>query len=168
MKNQRYIFLRGTDGIALLAIVLMIVGVLAIISMVSTQRLILLVRMCNDRIALVKAHYVAESAKAHALYCLYHMHCSDKLHEIFDTTKHTLNDVGWITRYTYKISYESDHIYRIDAEGYCYRFGFSDYEDVHITPNVAKMKVILAIYANKEETKSKFEPISECLSESGR
>ena len=124
--------LRETDGFALLAVILMIVGSFAIISMVSVQRLILLVNMCDEEKAFFQAHYLARSARAMALYYLYDTggvgYCeSPKIP--FDVNSIIIGEY----QYRIKTCSAVDWIYKIDAYGFYPTPGADTITEVAVT-----------------------------------
>lgn len=146
----------NSNGFALIAVVLMIVGVLAIISMVSTQRLILLSKMCNEERVFLQANYLAESAKADALYYLYDNQgisggdsYNQDLKDLYDT------DGKRVGKYKYSIEnyHTADWTYRI------YTWG------LHYPPNedFCSAKVAAAVYANDADGDFRFTPITEFI-----
>ncbi len=140
---------QSQSGFALLAVVLMIVGFLAIISMVSVQRLILLVNMCGEEKAFFQAHYLAQSAKAMALYYLYDtggVEACDSLRISFDVNSILIGDYQYIIK---NCSTAGDWIYKIDVCGF------------YPTPGVdTTTEVAVTIYTN-DSGGDLFKPVTE-------
>ena len=149
LHNDMWFRDQSSGGFALLAVILMIVGSFAIISMVSVQRLILLVNMCDEEKAFFQAHYLAQSAKAMALYHLY-----DK-EGIEEEDVHTgaLIEMTGIGNYKYTITncHTSDWTYRVDTIGYY----------LPVLGDLHAAQVALGLYVNDYDEDFKFTQVSE-------
>lgn len=152
---QHFTYHRGTDGFALLALVLMVTGFLAICCMVSVQRLTLMVKMCGEDKSFIQAHYLAETAKARAIYYLYD-NCGIENPFYYEKLKEELIvENSLIGEYSYEIRNCStaDWFYRIDVKGFYY----PPFADSHAA------EVALAVYANDSDADLEFTPVTEFI-----
>ncbi len=150
---QHFTYHRGTDGFALLALVLMVVGFLAICCMVSVQRLTLMVKMCGEDKSFIQAHYLAETAKARAIYYLYD---NRGLGGSFEKSVNELFVENiLIGTYIYEIENCSmaDRFYRIDIDAFYY----PPFADSHAA------EVAIAVYVNDSGGDFKFTPVTEFI-----